>query len=97
MIELTRHPRGIILTVRARAGARRNEIGGEHNGMLRIAVTAVPEKGKANRAIVELLSDTLDVPKSSIELLSGGTSPEKRFLIAGVDTEHVSRRLASLR
>jgi len=87
MIELTVHPRGAILPVRAQAGARRNGIVGEHNGMLRVAVTAAPEKGKANKAIVAVLSDALQTPKSSIELVAGETSNQKRFLIAGIDTE----------
>jgi hypothetical protein len=87
MIELTAHPRGTILPVRAQAGARRNGIVGEHAGLLRVAVTAAPEKGKANKAIVEVLSDALKIPKSSIELVSGDTSSQKRFLIAGVDAE----------
>jgi hypothetical protein len=87
MIELTAHPRGTILPVRAQAGARKNGILGEHNGMLRVAVTVAPEMGKANKAIIAVLSDALKISKSSIELVSGDTSSQKRFLIAGVDTE----------
>lgn len=81
MIELENDPRGVIVRVRAQAGARRNAILGEREGMLRVAVCAAPEKGKANRAIIELLSKVLIVPKSSIQLLSGESSPQKRFLI----------------
>jgi uncharacterized protein len=87
MIELTTHPRGVILPVRAQAGARRNGIVGEHGGMLRVAVTAAPGQGKANKAIVGVLSDALKVPKSSIELIAGETSNQKRFLIAAVDED----------
>lgn len=81
MIELQDDPRGVVLRVRAQAGARKNAILGEREGMLRVAVCAAPEKGKANRAIIELLSEALNVSKSSIELLSGESSPQKRFLI----------------
>jgi uncharacterized protein (TIGR00251 family) len=83
MIDLSNHPRGVILPVRAHAGARKNGVFGEHNGMLRVAVTAAPEKGKANKAIVAVLSDALGIPKSSIELVAGETSSQKRFLIVG--------------
>jgi len=96
MIELTSHPRGVVLPVRAHAGARRNGIVGEHNGMLRVAVTAAPEKGKANKAIAALLSDTFKTPKSSIELLAGETSPQKRFLIVGADADQLRRRIERL-
>ncbi|MEX2091314.1 MAG: DUF167 domain-containing protein [Pirellulales bacterium] len=89
MIELTAHPRGVVVPVRAHAGARKNGILGEHNGMLRVAVTAAPEKGKANKAIVAVLSDALEIPKSSIELIAGETSSQKRFLIVGGDAERL--------
>jgi hypothetical protein len=88
MVDLESHPRGAIVPVRAHARARQNGVTGTHDGMLRVAVTAAPEKGKANQAIVAVLSDALGVPKSSIELVAGDTSPRKRFLIVGgeVDT-----------
>ncbi len=94
MIDLQAHERGIIIPVRAHAGARRNAILGARQAMLRVAVTAAPEKGKANRAIVALLSDLLGVPKSAIELISGETSSQKRFLIVGANAEEVRRAIA---
>jgi uncharacterized protein (TIGR00251 family) len=95
MIDLVAHPRGIIIPVRAHAGARRNAILGARQRMLRVAVTAAPEKGKANRAIIALLSGTLGVPKSAIELVSGETSPQKRFLIAGASEDGIRNAIAS--
>ncbi len=89
MIELAPHPCGVILRVRAQAGARTNGVIGEHNGMLRVAVTAAPEKGKANKAIVEVLADALQVAKSSIEWVAGKASPQKRFLIFGAKEEEL--------
>ena len=56
-------------------------------------MTAAPEKGKANAAIVAVLSDSLGVAKSQIELISGETSQQKRFLIVGVDAEAIRRLL----
>ena len=94
MVELAADPRGVIIPVRAHAGARRNAILGVRQGMLRIAVTAAPEKGKANRAIIALLSEALGVPKSAIELISGETSPQKRFLIANANLDVIQQTLA---
>jgi uncharacterized protein YggU (UPF0235/DUF167 family) len=79
MIRLEQHPRGIVVPVRAHAGARQNAVLGERQEALRIAVTAAPEKGKANRAIIDVLSDRLGVAKSLIELIAGETTPLKRF------------------
>lgn len=47
---------GILVPVRAQPKARRNAIVGTHAGRLRIAVCDPPEKGKANRAVVEILA-----------------------------------------
>lgn len=96
MINLEPLPRGVILPVRAHAGARRNAILGEREGALRVAVTAAPEKGKANRAIIDLLSKSLGVAKSSIELMAGETSPQKRFLVSGVTTQALQKLLSQL-
>lgn len=90
------HPEGSVLPVRAHPGARRNEVGGEHDGALRVAVTQAPEKGKANKAIVSLLADRLRVPKSQVELLSGDTSSRKRLLVRGLTPQDLLARLAAI-
>jgi uncharacterized protein (TIGR00251 family) len=94
MISVEPHPEGSILPVRAHAGARRNELGGEHGGALRIAVTQAPERGKANKAIAALLAESLGVRKSQVELLSGETSSQKRFLVRGLTPKELLSRLA---
>ena len=47
-------------------GARRSEVVGVHGGALKVAVQAPPDKGKANRAVVELLAEALGVPLSAV-------------------------------
>jgi uncharacterized protein (TIGR00251 family) len=96
MIELRPHERGVLLPVQAHAGARRNGVLGVRNGMLRVAVTAAPEKGKANQAIVAVLSEALGVAKSSIELVSGATSAKKQFLLVGRMVDEVRAAIAKL-
>lgn len=93
MIALQPHPEGTILSVRAHAGARRNEVRGEQEGMLKVSVTRAPEKGKANKAILELIARRLGLRKSQIELVSGETSPQKRFLVRDVAAEELARRI----
>ncbi len=46
---------------------------------MKVRITAVPDKGQANKAIIELLADFLNVAKSSIELLRGDTCRNKTF------------------
>ena len=92
-IALEPHPEGTILPVRAHPGARRNEIRGEQNGMLRVSVTQAPEKGKANKALIAVLSKGLSLKKSQIELISGATSPQKRFLVRDVSLSQLQERI----
>jgi uncharacterized protein (TIGR00251 family) len=96
MIELETRADGVILPVHAQPGARKNGITGVHAGRLKIAVTQAPEKGKANQALVQLLAELLDLKRSQISLLTGETSPHKRFLIAGVDTTSLETKLTGL-
>ncbi len=80
-IELRETDAGVILPVKVTAGARKSEIRGVQNGALKVAVTAVAEKGKANKAVIQLLAKWLDVPKSSIQISAGSTSSHKRLLV----------------
>jgi len=92
-VSLEPHPEGTVLPVRAHAGARKNEVRGEHAGMLKVSVTQAPEKGKANKAIVALLAARLGLKRSAIELIAGETSPQKRFLVRDVDRDTLAERI----
>lgn len=96
MIELEPHADGTLLPVRAQPGARRNAVIGEHAGMLKVAVTQVAEKGKANQAVIEVLAKALGVRKSHIELVSGTTSQEKRFVLRGIAPDALAVRIRAL-
>ena len=96
MIALESHADGTILPVRAQPGARRNEIRGVQDGQLKVCVTQSPEKGKANKAVVELLAKKLGLKKSQIELISGETSHQKRFLVRGIMPRNWPRGLSRL-
>lgn len=54
------------------------------------SITAPPIEGKANRAIIALLSRTLVIPHSRISILTGTTSSQKRVLIQGVTLEQIA-------
>jgi len=95
MISLSVHAEGVVLPVLAQPGARRNAILGERAGALRVAVTAPPEKGKANEAIQDLLAKALACKSRQVTLLFGATSRQKRFLIGGITLEELKERLAA--
>ena len=96
MIPVADHAEGCVLPVRAQPGARRAGVQGEQNGAMKVAVTAPPEDGRANQALVEVLREALGLKRSQVELLSGPTSRDKRFLIRGVARAALEKRLAEL-
>jgi uncharacterized protein (TIGR00251 family) len=94
MIQISDHAEGCILPVRAQPGARRNALVGEQRGSLKIAVTAPPDQGRANKAIAEILCDHLNLKRSQVELIAGPTSREKKFLLRGVKPSALMQRLS---
>ncbi|MBI1832912.1 MAG: YggU family protein [Planctomycetes bacterium] len=95
-IQITDHAEGCIVNVRAQPGARRNAVVGEQAGALKVAVTAPPDKGRANDAIVEVLAEALGLKRSQVEIVSGHTSRQKRFLLRGLTAEALRAKLQSL-
>ena len=71
------------LDIRVQSRASRNavEIDGER---ITVRVTAVPESGKANDAVVALLAKRLGVPKRSVQIVRGHKSRDKRIRIEGI-------------
>jgi len=57
-------------------------------------VTQAPEKGKANKAILELLAETLGLRKNQLELLAGETSSQKKFLVREITAEELAQRIS---
>jgi uncharacterized protein len=74
-----RNPEAVLLHVRVQPKARADAVKGWHGDTLRVSVTAAPEDGKANRAVIDLLAETFDVAPSSINLVRGAASRDKWF------------------
>ncbi len=96
MLEIEQTPEGVIMQVKAQPGSRKNEIRGEQNGALKVSVTQIPEKGKANKAVQEQLANGLGLRKSQVQLISGETSQIKKFLITGVTVDELCERITPL-
>jgi uncharacterized protein (TIGR00251 family) len=91
-LELAASRGGTRLRLRVKPGARSDAILGVHGGALRIGVSPAPEKGKANRAVRELIGDALELSPSSVEVVSGQTSRDKTVWIP-LAPDEVRRRL----
>jgi uncharacterized protein (TIGR00251 family) len=84
---------GVLLAVKLQPRASRNEIGEPLGEELRIKVTAPPVDAAANEALLRLLADQLDCPRSHIVLLRGQTSRHKTLKIHGLSAEEIVSRL----
>ncbi len=91
---------GLILHLRVTPNAGRDAIDGAETRddgtcVLRVRVSAVPDKGKANAAVIVLIAKALGVPKSAISLVSGDTSRMKTLAVVG-DSAQLSQKAAGL-
>ncbi|MBI4438268.1 DUF167 domain-containing protein [Candidatus Uhrbacteria bacterium] len=71
----------MILTVHVKPSARKNAVAWLDEDTLKVSVTAAPEGGKANRAVIELLAEELSLPKSQIEIVRGLTAKMKHVKV----------------
>jgi len=65
------------VSVLVKLSSKKNQIQPSIDGCLNVFVTAKPKNGEANRAIIKLLADYYDLPKSQIKIISGLTSRNK--------------------
>ncbi|WP_283195992.1 DUF167 domain-containing protein [Rhizobium sp. AN80A] len=90
----------LVLAIRLTPNGGRDEISGieldaDDKPHLKARVSVVPEKGKANKALIALLAKSLGLAKSSVTLVSGDTA-RKKILRIDVEPEDVIRKLEAL-
>jgi uncharacterized protein (TIGR00251 family) len=81
------------LRLRVSPGAGRAGIMGRHGDAWKVRVTAPPEDGRANEAVLRLLADTLSLPRAAVELVSGHGARDKTVRLTGVGPAQIERRL----
>jgi uncharacterized protein len=74
-------PEGLVITIYVQPRSSGNRITGIHGQALKVKLTAPPVDGAANKMCIDYLAKALQVPKTSIEMLSGQTGRNKRLLI----------------
>ncbi|MEQ9635022.1 MAG: DUF167 family protein [Devosia marina] len=93
---------GLLLFLRVTPNAGRDAIEGSQaradgSVVLRVRVLVVPDKGRANAAVMALIAKALGVPKSSIALVSGDTGRLKTVSVSGCADDLVARALTLAR
>jgi len=83
MLSLQKTDNGVIFRVKVQPGALKNEVVGVQRDALKIKINAPAVKGKANKALVDFLTEKLGVKKSALEIISGHTSKIKKIKVIG--------------
>ena len=74
-------------------GASENQVVGYQRGVLRLRVTAPPQEGRANQAVISMLAAVLGISKSRVRIVRGHASREKLVSVESLTTEEVQQRL----
>jgi len=85
----------VRLRVKVVAGCSRSELAGWLGDVLKVRISAQPEKGKANAAVLALLAGRLGISMSSLNIASGKTSQHKVLEIYGLSISEVRRKLSA--
>ena len=91
--KITEADTGAAFLVQVTPRASRNEIESVTDNALKVRLTAPPVKGAANKALIELLAERLEVRKSQIEIVAGQTSRHKIVSVVGLQPSEVEERL----
>jgi hypothetical protein len=83
------------LRLRVSPGSGRAAIVGRHGDAWKVRVTAPPEHGRANEAVLRLIATTLAVPRDAVSLVSGHRGRDKIVELTGLGPALIERRLAS--
>ncbi len=83
----------IVITVKIVPGSSRTEAMGMYEQMYKIKIAAPPEKGKANKMLINFLAEQFGIKKNTIQIKSGQTSAVKQILLQGVTTQDVQTQL----
>ena len=95
-LRLTSSPRGVTFSVKVVTGAARNSVSVVEGEFLKVRLAAPPVEGRANQALVELLSKVLMVPKSKVHITRGLSSKLKSILVESYDPGWFQKFLTEL-
>jgi len=85
---------GSALAVRITPRASRNKIVEVlPDGTIKIHIAAPPVDGEANEALIEFLSDVLNIAKSRIEIVAGQSGRDKLISVLDMDAETAHKRI----
>jgi len=93
-LKIEGHNEGVVFMAKIVPGSSGpTRICGLLDEMLKVKVSAAPEKGKANQCLIKFLSKQLGVKKNAVSIISGLRSPVKHVKVTGMTADTLSRKL----
>jgi uncharacterized protein (TIGR00251 family) len=80
--------------LRISPGSRKTELAGRHGDGWKVRVSAPPEDGRANDAVLELLAKRLGLPRRALSIVSGHKARDKVVEMSGIDAQEAERKLS---
>ncbi|MBK8267462.1 MAG: YggU family protein [Planctomycetes bacterium] len=84
---------GVEIRVKVVPGASRSQLAGLLGDSLKVQIAAPPEKGRANKALIDLIAEVLGQTVATVKVTQGMTSPRKIVKVTGIGIDEVQRRL----
>ena len=95
-VEVQPGPDGATFFVKIVPGSSKTACAGQYDNKLKLKVAAPPEKGKANRCLIDYLARQLNIKPQTLSIQSGQTSPVKQILVTGLSPGALREKLAAL-
>ena len=95
-LEIRETADSVILPLKVVPGSSRDMISGVLGGRLKIKTSAPPEKGEANKRVIAIISNALNIPGGQISICSGNTHPVKDLDIKGITVTGLKQNLSQL-
>ena len=84
---------GCVLKCWIQPRSSRSAVIGIHGDALKIALTAPPVDGKANKELIKFLAKYFKLPKGGIQIIAGDSSRSKTILVSGLDKDIIIKKL----
>lgn len=78
---------GVVFSVKVVPASSKTAVSGLWDGMVKIKVSAPPQKGRANKCLIDFLAKQLGVKNSAVSIIAGQNSPVKKIRVSGLSDE----------
>lgn len=95
-LKITHNGGVVMFGVKIVPAGSKTSVEGLYDGMLKVKVSAPPERGKANQALIDFLADRLGIKKKFIKIVSGQTSKVKQIAAEQITAEELAEKLRNL-